>query len=272
MLAKCRSTRGTGIITAVLILLATSVASVQAQDIRLVEPTGADTGDCIAEACATIQYAIDQAAAGDTIEVEPGVYAEAIDASVAGLQLSGPNAGTAGADAARGDEATIEGQVVLSADGVVFDGFDISPPDATDNQQAEAVRVSNTPDDVIVRNNIVRDFGEDGLPQWVGVDGINVFGGDGSEAINNVVVSSNLVTRIQGRLTDGGSTGISIQGNVNGAEVTNNQVVDIGQAATAWAFGIVVRGTGNHETDPVDVSITDNSVALPAFVWAARLR
>jgi hypothetical protein len=43
---------------------------------RLVSTTGTDVGDCTVLACATINYAIGQAVAGDTISVETGTYTE----------------------------------------------------------------------------------------------------------------------------------------------------------------------------------------------------
>ncbi len=173
--------------------------------------------------------------------------------------ILGPNEGVAG-DGEREDEATLEGQVVISADDVVFDGLEVSPPDATEDQKAEAIRVSNTPNNVKVRNNIVTDFGEDGLDEWDGVDGINVFGGVEDDAIENVRIKGNKVENIEGRDTNGGAAGISIQGNVDGAIVEDNIVTNVGLESTAWAFGIVVRGTGNHDEDPVDVEIEDNVV------------
>jgi len=43
---------------------------------RLVSTTGTDSGDCIASPCKTIQFAIDQAVDGDTIQVSSGTYPE----------------------------------------------------------------------------------------------------------------------------------------------------------------------------------------------------
>lgn len=46
--------------------------------IRSVAPSGNDTGDCIASPCHTIQYAVNQATAGDTVMVATGTYAESV--------------------------------------------------------------------------------------------------------------------------------------------------------------------------------------------------
>ncbi|QWC19409.1 surface glycoprotein [Halorubrum sp. 2020YC2] len=209
----------------------------------------------------SVQSAVDSSQSDATVMVDSGTYAENVTVDTGGLSLEGPNAGTPGHDGDRESEATVEGQVVVSADNVVFDGFDVSPPNASSNPGAEALRVSDSTDSVIVRNNVVRDFSEDELPQWEGIDGINVFGNDASDEVSNVTVADNLVEKVSGRSTDGGAAGISVQGNVEGADINDNVVRDIGQEDTAWAFGIVVRGTENHGETPSEVDVIENNIA-----------
>jgi hypothetical protein len=209
----------------------------------------------------SIQAAVDAASDGDTVHVIAGTYSETVTVDTANLTLEGPNAGTAADSSNRGDEATIEGQVVLSADGVVLDGFDVSPPPAGSNQEGEAVRISSSPDDVVVRNNVVRDFEDGGLPKWEGLGGIVAFGGDGSDAIENVTISANKVVRLDGRDADGGAAGISIQGNVVDADVESNVVSEIGNESTDWAYGIVVKASENHDVNPSNVDVLDNDIS-----------
>ncbi|MEF8779475.1 MAG: hypothetical protein V5A46_02190 [Haloferacaceae archaeon] len=204
---------------------------------------------------------MDDAGSGDTVCVEAGTYDENVTVNVADLTLEGPNAGVCGDDPARGSEATVEGQVELSADGTTLDGFDVSPPPAETNSDGEAVRISNTPDDVTVTNTVVRDFDEDGVPEWEGIEGIVVFGGDGNNPIQNATISCNEVKRIQGRDSKGGAAGIMIQGNVDDAVVKDNAVSDVGLEATQWAHGVVITGTGNHEEIPENVEIADNDIS-----------
>ena len=208
-----------------------------------------------------IQTAINNATASDTIQVSEGDYNESIEINVDGLTIVGPNAGTSGHDNNRMSEATVKGQVVVSADGVVLDGVEVSPPNATTNTNSEALRVSGAADNVIIRNNIVRDFGEDGIPEWEGVEGINVFGGQESDAVHNITIADNIVESVSGRSTKGGAAGISVQGNVGSVDVSDNVVRNIGQRETAWAFGIVVRGTENNDQPPSQVSVIGNNIS-----------
>ena len=223
-------------------------------------PTGIVVDDDGPSDFDSIQAAVNTASDGDRVTVKPGTYNETVTVNTANVTLVGPNAGTPGNDD-RSAEATINGQLIVEADDVTVDGFDVSPPDATGNKNAEALRVSGNADDVVIQNNVVRDFGEDGLAQWRGVDAINVFGGSESDAVENVTITDNLVDGISGRDTEGGTTGVSIQGNVVNATVRDNTVTNVGQEATAWAFGITVRGTENHETVPTNVEVVDNNVS-----------
>lgn len=218
-----------------------------------------DGAQCSSAGYTSIQAAIDAASAGDRVEVCAGTYDEHVDVDVRDLALVGPNNGTAG-DGDRGPEAVVNGQLVVSASHVAVDGFTVSPPDPTTNAKGEALRVSGSPDDVLVTNNVVRDFDGSDLPDWEGADAIVVFGGDSSDPIEDVTITGNKVQDIQGKDVKGGATGISIQGNVQGATVTDNVVDDVGMQATGWAFGLVVRGTGNHDQVPSNVEFAENTV------------
>lgn len=214
-----------------------------------------------ADAYSNIQDAINAANDGDVIEVEAGMYGEDVTVDKE-LTLEGPNAGTAGDGNRSSGEATIEGQVVISASGVVFDGFDVSPPPASSNSEGEALRIgsgSNGPDNVIVKNNIVRDFEEDNLGE--GLDGIIAFGGSDTDPLINPTIADNLVKNLDRPVSAGGAAGISIQGNVDGATVEGNTVQNIKDTKLEFAFGIVVRESGNTNEKPGNVTITNNDVS-----------
>lgn len=224
------------------------------------EPDGSiSIGD---ETYGTLDEAVDAAEDGDTIVLGPSnsSYTLSETIEIDNLTIEGPNAGVSG-DGSRGTEATIDSQVVISGDGVTLDGVEVTPPPATEDQEAEAIRVDNTPNGVTIKNNVVRDFEEDGLDQWEGVDGINVFGGDEDEAIENIDIENNVVEKVQGRDEDGGVAGISVQGNVENATVTGNTVSDITQEHSPWGFGIVIRDTGNHNESPQNIEISANDIS-----------
>jgi PKD repeat protein len=101
---------------------------------RYVAVTGADSGDCSASAapCATINYAVGQAVAGNTIHVGPGAYPEIV-APTKELTFEGANAGVpAGVDAGvRGPESTVRAfrnaANLAAANSLTIDGFEIDP-------------------------------------------------------------------------------------------------------------------------------------------------
>ncbi|WP_254823785.1 SipW-dependent-type signal peptide-containing protein [Haloglomus halophilum] len=199
----------------------------------------------------SIQDAIDAASAGDVIMVKPGTYAEQVTVDVPDLLLFSRDPAA----------TTITDQVVVSADGATLCGFTVSPPAPTSNGTGEALRISDSPDGVSIYNNIVEDIDGSNLPTWEGMDAIVAFGGSASDPIENLTIANNTARRIQGRNTQGGAAGISIQGNVDGATVKNNTVTEIGQETTSWAFGTVIRGTGNHSVLPRNVDIVDNDIS-----------
>jgi hypothetical protein len=203
----------------------------------------------------SIQSAIDDAFAGDVIRVEPGTYNEQVSLDTGGVFLYSPDPSA----------TTITEQVVVSADDATLCGFTVSPPAATTNAESEAIRVSNAPDGVTIVNNVVEDFSRaSSVSGFWGTDGISVFGGSSSDPIERVTVRDNTVRNVY-NAHQAGSTGVSIQGNVDGATVKDNAIQEIGvdtsgAPVNSYAFGVVVRGTGNHSVVPRNVNVVENAV------------
>ena len=105
---------------------------------RFVVNGAADVGDCatLATACGTVNYAVSQAADGETISVGAGTYDEMVSVDKS-LTFEGPNAGIGAGTAAgtRGAEATVKGfrspgnphPVAAYEFDVTIDGFSIDP-------------------------------------------------------------------------------------------------------------------------------------------------
>jgi hypothetical protein len=222
----------------------------------------------------SVQTAVSSIAPGGTVNVLPGTYNETVtvetETTLQSMSGTGGSSATT-AKAAPAGAPTINGQVILNASGATLDGFVVSPPPATTNLTGEAIRIGNGADNVTVQNNTVQDFTEDDLGEDVG--GIVAFGTDG-DAVENVTITNNLVQRVT-REEDGdilGAVGISIQGNVQGATVSNNTVQKISDGTAGYAFGIVVRGSRTVSAVPSGVNITGNTIqdilSDPASIYA----
>lgn len=93
---------------------------------RSVEVGGVDAGDCTAAPCATMNYAIGQAVAGDIIDVGPGTFSEGANINInKTLAVIGEQAGV-DARTRAATETILTDPVLLGADGVVFDGFTVT--------------------------------------------------------------------------------------------------------------------------------------------------
>ncbi len=95
---------------------------------RLVTVAGVDAGDCTVAPCATLNYAIGQAVAGDTIDVGPGAFNNggvAVNVNKT-LIVQGEQAGVDARTRGVVAESILTMPVQLVADNIVFDGFTIN--------------------------------------------------------------------------------------------------------------------------------------------------
>jgi hypothetical protein len=82
------SVRLLGALLSFVLLLAVAPAMASAADLDVIEG-GTDSGDCVAAACATIQYAVDQASDGDTITIGAGTFAGGVVVDTPNLTING---------------------------------------------------------------------------------------------------------------------------------------------------------------------------------------
>lgn len=97
---------------------------------RYVATNGSDTSNCSVDACATIQYAVNQSVNTDSIAIAAGTYAENVNVNKS-IELRGPFAGIHGAADSRDGtgEAIIQPPsgtaVFVTANNVTFDGLTV---------------------------------------------------------------------------------------------------------------------------------------------------
>ncbi len=177
---------------------------------------------------ATIQAAVDSAAAGDTVEVETGVYNERITFSTSG---------TAGnpivLQAAAGHSPVIDGSgiAVGGITGLVYIedqsyihvvGFEIRNYQASGGSDFPAgIWVRGQADGIELRDNDVHDIENNGCGNC-GAHGIAAYGTSAAGSINNILLDGNTVRDC----VLGWSESVVLNGNVENFVVSNNTVHD----------------------------------------------
>jgi hypothetical protein len=229
---------------------------VAAGSTRYVAPSGDNTdNDCTAQAapCQTIQYAVDQADAGDTISIVTGTYDESVQIRKS-LTLLGSGATGSG-------RSTIDGD---GSDPSIFvDGIDTnSPPNVT----VEQVDVSDNQTDgilvdaasLIVTDSAVSHNGDNGIDvegqstagitsstvesnaqNGVLVDSRNDATGAPTVTVDRSTVDSNLHGGVDVEDGEGDVTGSTLDGNIGAGMVLDG----------AGASGSLTRSTVSN-TDP----------------------
>ncbi len=151
-------------LVACIAVLVTGAAAADAAT-RLVAAGGTDAGDCTVSACATVQYAIDQSVATDTVDIGPGTFTST------GNTVSTPNLTVQGAGV---DTTFVEG---AAAGNLMFnllagsDGFVLS--DLTVKDGGAGVYTDVAVDDVLLQDVEFQDQANYGVDIHNNADATN---------------------------------------------------------------------------------------------------
>jgi len=237
------------LLLAVGVLGATGVASAQASDTVYVDG-GADDVDCDGDDYDSIQNAVDNATAGDTIVVCGGTYAEqvTVDKQLT-LRANDDSTVALAGDALGPGAAAIT--VESSAAGTVVEGFAVTAFGQVANVEAG---------DTVVRDLVANDSDR----------GIAVLEG-GASTLSNVTVQNNTLDNVTTgilvfssddatvsdinvyrNVVNGSSTGVSVQGD------STVPLADIGVRQNLVANATTAGVNVTSDTDPTGVRVTRN--------------
>jgi len=202
------------------------------------------------ETYATIQAAINDATAGDTILVPAGTYNQSSSLTIsAEVSLLGPNEGIDPNTGTRVTEATIVGDIdhhviAVHADNVLIDGFTIQNVfDETQNGDGVLINYGTT--GATVQNNIVT------LDATHGVWGVMLAYDDATATaiVEDATVSNNKFTGFWG--------GVYVQGCALNTVISDNVITDVKEG--------INLGGGNAEDKTKGTSITGNTITGSAM-------
>ncbi|MGC1375859.1 MAG: choice-of-anchor Q domain-containing protein, partial [Anaerolineales bacterium] len=224
---------------------------------RYVAPGGVDAGSCnnLATPCATINYALSQAASGNTVYVAQGTYtgsgAEVVRIDKAIALSGGWDAGFS----AQSGLSTIDGETVrqgiyTTGSHVVVDHFQIQH--GFDSTKGGGIRVEGASSELTLNNSIVSN----NVSHWMGG---GIYAG-GSVIVNNSAITGNSGGNSN---TSGGGGGGGISSSGVRPVVLNNSTVS-GNTLLGSFYGSGINGsvTLNNST----VSGNTNGEGIYSFV------
>ena len=251
---------------------------------RYVANGGADTTDCSSPGtpCATIQYAINQSVANDTINVAAGNYTETllnvnIPSTLTGLTLKGAQAGVAVGTRTFGvGESTVTGVQTLGnssvftirASGVTLDGFSIryiklAVGVNSSVGSSNGVDVKNTVNGALITNNMFDGISTvdptvNGTAQAIyleaGPDAVQIIGNSMNDIRSNRSAKGVLIG-------DSDSTNPSLNDMIIGNSISN--VV----SDTRGAYAVQIND-GNGAQANSGLQVMNNTVNALTGVWA----
>ncbi len=248
------------------LLFAAHVVSASPGVTLVVDEDGmATAGNCnstTATPYSTISSAVTAAAAGDTVKVCPGAYAENVFIDKA-ITLKGAKAGTSvnARTFGNANESTVTGLVTIQSPDVKIDGFSFTNPG-----QGLAVLVKAVSNDASIKKNIIQTVGSNtfvgptvGVYLELGPDNTNVVG-------NKISDVQSQTGSAQGILVgDSTSANPSL-----GVVLNNNTITDI-TSVNRGAYGINVNNGANSavtSTGYTEGNISGNVINHLSGGWA----
>ncbi|MAP80991.1 MAG: hypothetical protein CL526_07865 [Aequorivita sp.] len=214
--------------TVVSVFTVLCTVSLAAQTNRYVDETGADVGDCTnpSSPCATINYAMDEAANGDIIEIASGVYTET-------LRIS--------------KDLTLRGAGDMQNGGTIIQAHAL-PGEATERPVTILTGIFVHIEDVIIQHGYNEDYG----------GGIYVVSG-GNLTLSNATVRNNTAMVFGGGLYLVGTANVTLAdvnlienhaisngggimvGNISTLNITDSEFID--NTATRDGGGVYTQGS-----------------------------
>lgn len=210
----------------------------------------------------TIQAAVNNASAGDTICIKQGTYEEDVEVNEE-VTLRGRNAPNSN------NPATIDGRIAIEPDG---DGTTVRRLRITDSEEFKGgtfpdpfgVRVKAS--DITVENNVIEDFAAD-LSDGGGsftLHGVQIFGAEG-EDVSDVTVRDNVIRGFESDGVPGewpkygGIAGVKAQADVENVTVEDNEITD--HHSAGWVWGVVLTPSGSAPGVPKSVTVAKNDIS-----------
>ena len=239
---------------------------------RYVSVSGTDSGNCSlpGSPCLTIQYAVNQAVAGDNINVSAGMYNENVSINLS-LQLLGTNATVVGAPVALGTFLIPNGVNNVTIDGFTLVGYDSPLPGI----EYAALYIQGNHSNIIITNNTITADGEAALLEEFGgictnlVIDNNTFNGKtfvganpGDCGFANQFTASNVPRQL-----------VVIGNSDSNVQFTNNTINGVaGGTGTVPPCDVTGQGNTMVTIDATNVTITGNSFGGVTTRFASLLR
>ena len=207
----------------------------------------------------SIQEAVNNATAGDTISVKSGTYEEkvTVDTEVTLTGGSPPDGSNA---------AVVDGWIEVTASGTTVSQLKVTSSTTYTNSNwsrpGAAFAILVTASDVGVKGNVVEGITANSTPGGsFSINAIHLFGGSllsGLEVVNNTVRDV-FNDGGSGWPNHGGVAAIKLQADLDGVDVRRNKVTDLHSAG--WVWGIVTADSGSASGIPKNATVEGNHVS-----------